>query len=281
MQIAIQGALISGLYALIAVGFTMIYGVGRVENLAHGLNIMVGAYVFYSISSLLSLPIGLAFLVAISAGIGISLATYFGIVKRFPGHPTAIFISTLVLALLGQHLVTVILDPMARNLLPIMSGMRNVLGASVSNNLIVAMVVSWLCLGSLLLFTRRTHLGRAIRAISEDPKGAIVSGINIERANLVTWIWAGALAAIAGIFFGSYTQLLPHMWLFPLIMSFAIVIVGGIGSIEGSIIAAYIVGMSETALMMAISEQLRGVFGMSIMIGILVARPRGLLGKEM
>jgi branched-chain amino acid transport system permease protein len=170
---------------------------------------------------------------------------------------------------------------MARNLLPIMSGMRSVLGASVSNNLIVAMVVSWLCLGSLLFFIRRTHLGRAIRAISEDPKGAIVSGIDLERANLVTWIWAGGLAAIAGIFFGSYTQLLPHMWLFPLIMSFAIVIVGGIGSIEGSIIAAYIVGMSETALMMAISEQLRGVFGMSIMIAILVIRPRGLLGKEM
>jgi len=281
MQIAIQGALISGLYALIAVGFTMIYGVGRVENLAHGLNIMVGAYVFYSISSLLSLPIGVAFLGAIAAGIGISLLTYFGIVKRFPGHPTAIFISTLILALLGQYVVTVILDPMARNLLPIVAGIRQMFGANISNNLIVAMIVSWLCLGSLLLFIRRTHLGRAIRAISEDPKGAIVSGVNLERANIVTWMWAGALAAIAGIFFGSYTQLLPHMWLFPLIMSFAIVIVGGIGSIEGSIIAAYIVGMSETAMTMMISTQLRGVFGMSIMIGILVVRPRGLLGKEM
>ena len=281
MQIAIQGALISGLYALIAVGFTMIYGVGRVENLAHGAYIMVGAYVFYSLSALLGVPISVSFIVAIASGVGISLATYFGIVKRFPGHPTAIFISTLILALVVQFAITVMMDPMARNLLPLLSGISNLLGTvTVSNNLIISMVVSWLALGSLLLFIKRTHLGRAIRAISEDPKGAIVSGIDIERANLVTWIWAGALAAIGGIFYGSYTMLVPHMWLFPLIMAFAIVIVGGIGSIEGTLIAAYIVGMSETAMTMLIAEQLRGVFGMAIMIGILVARPRGLLGKE-
>ena len=281
MTIAIQGALISGLYALIAVGFTMIYGVGRVENLAHGVYTMMGAYVFYSLSALLGLPTGVAFLVAISAGIGMSLATYFGIVKRFPGNPTAIFISTILLALVVQYTITTTFNPMPRNLLPLMPGITHVLGASLSNDLIVAMIVSWLCLGSLLFFVRRTHLGRAIRAISEDPKGAIVSGINLERANLVTWIWAGALAAIAGVFFGAYTHLVPGMWVFPLIIAFSIVIVGGIGSIEGSIIAAYIVGISETAMTMLISEQLRGVFGMAIMIGILVARPRGLLGKEM
>jgi branched-chain amino acid transport system permease protein len=281
MQIAIQGALISGLYALIAVGFTMIYGVGRVENLAHGAYIMVGAYVFYSLSALLGVPISVSFIVAIASGVGMSLSTYFGIVKRFPGHPTAIFISTLILALVVQHAITVMMDPMARNLLPLLSGISHLAGTvTVSNNLIISMVVSWIALGSLLLFIKRTHLGRAIRAISEDPKGAIVSGIDIERANLVTWIWAGALAAIGGIFYGSYTMLVPHMWLFPLIMAFAIVIVGGIGSIEGTLIAAYIVGMSETAMTMLIAEQLRGVFGMAIMIGILVARPRGLLGKE-
>ena len=281
MTIVIPGLLISGLYALIAVGFTMIYGVGRVENLAHGAYTMVGAYVFYAISALLGLPTGVAFLVAISAGIGISLATYKTIVRRFLANPTATFISTIVLALVVQYIITVIFTPAPRNLLPIMPGITYVLGVSVSNDLIVAMIVSWVCLGSLLFFVRRTHLGRAIRAISEDPKGAIVSGIDLERVNLVTWGLAGALAALAGVFFGAYTHLVPSMWVFPIIMAFAIVIVGGIGSIEGSIIAAYIIGMSETAMMMLIAEQLRGVFGMAIMIGILVARPRGLLGKEM
>jgi len=281
MNIVIPGLLISGLYALLAVGFTMVYGVGRVENLAHGAYAMVAAYVFYSASALLGLPQGVAFLVAILAGIGISLATYKGLVKRFSGNAVATFISTIILALVLQYVVMVIYNPAPRNLLPIVPGVTNVLGTSVSNDLIMAMGISWACLGSLLFFVRRTHLGRAIRAISEDPKGAIVSGIDLERANLVTWIWAGALAAVAGIFFGAYTHLVPGMWVFPLIMAFAIVIVGGMGSIEGSIIAAYIIGVSETAMMMLIAEQLRGVFGMGIMIIILVARPRGLLGKEM
>ena len=280
MNIVIPGLLISGLYALLAVGFTMVYGVGRVENLAHGAYAMVAAYVFYSASALLGLPQGVAFLVAILAGIGISLATYKGLVKRFSGNAVATFISTILLALVLQYVIDIIFSPAPRNLLPVIPGISQVLGVSVSNDLILAMILSWGCLGSLLFFVRRTHIGRAIRAISEDPKGAIVSGIDIERANLMTWVWAGALAALAGIFFGAYTHLIPGMWVYPLIMAFAIVIVGGLGSIEGSIIAAYIIGMSETAMTMLIAEQLRGVFGMAIMIVILVARPRGLLGKE-
>lgn len=273
--------MISGLYALIAVGFTMIYGVGRVENLAHGAFIMVGAYAFYNISALLGLPIGLAFLGAILVGIGVSLATYKGLVKRFSNNPTAIFISTLILALVSQYVISVIFTAAPFNLVPIIPGLTNVLGTSVRNDSILVMIVSWACLGGLLFFVRRTHIGRAIRAISDDPKGALISGINIERANLVTWAWAGALAAIAGVFYAGITQLYPGMWVFPLIISFAIVIVGGLGSIVGSIIAAYIVGMSETAMMMLIATQLRGVFSMTIMIVILIVRPRGLLGKEM
>jgi len=281
MTIIIPGLLISGLYALVAVGFTMIYGVSRVENLAHGVYTMIGAYMFYTISALLGLPTGLAFLGAISTGIGVSLATYKTIIRRFSGNSTAIFISTLVLALVLQYVTMVIFNPQPRNLLPIIPGITHVLGTSVSNDLILVMGISWACLGSLLFFVRRTHLGRAIRAISEDPKGAIVSGIDLERANLVTWVWAGALAAVAGIFFGSYTHLVPDMWVFPLVIAFAIVIVGGLGSIEGSIIAAYIIGISETVMTMLIAEQFRGVFGMAIMIVILIVRPRGLLGKEM
>lgn len=281
MAIIIPGLMISGLYALIAVGFTMIYGVGRVENLAHGAYIMVGAYAFYNISALLGLPIGLAFLGAILTGIGVSLATYKGLVKRFSNNPTAIFISTLILALVSQYIISVIFTAAPFNLVPIIPGLTNVLGTSVRNDSILIMIVSWACLGGLLFFVRRTHIGRAIRAISDDPKGALISGVNIERANLVTWAWAGALAAIAGVFYAGITQLYPGMWVFPLIISFAIVIVGGLGSIVGSIIAAYIVGMSETAMMMLIATQLRGIFSMTIMIVILIVRPRGLLGKEM
>lgn len=278
--IGFQGALISGLYALIAVGFTMIYGVGRVENLAHGAYTMIAAYMFWTITSQMGLPIGLGFAGAIGVGIGVSIATYKGLVNRFRDNPVAIFISTLILAVVLQYIVMTIYTPAPRNLLPIVEGVTNIMGNTFSNDLILVSIICWVCLISLLFFVRRTHLGRGIRALAMDRVGAIASGIDPERANLVSWIWAGALAALAGIFFGAYTHLVPHMWVYPLIMAFAIVIVGGLGSIEGSIIAAYIIGMSETGMTIMIAEQLRGVFGMAIMIVILVARPRGLLGKE-
>jgi len=281
MSIVVQGALISSLYALIAVGFTAIYGVGRVENLAHGAILMVTAYVFYILSELMGIPVAVSFIVAVASGIGISLAIYYGLVKRFKGNPTAIFVSTLVLAVVIQYVFLCFFSVQARNVVSLVPGISQIAGLSIQNNLLAIMGVSWACLGSLLWFIRRTQMGRAIRAVAEDTKGAIVSGINIEKANVVTWIWAGGLAAVAGIFFASYTHVVPTMWVFPLVIAFSIVIVGGLGSIEGSIIAAYIIGISETAMMMLISENLRGVFGMSVMIAILVIRPRGLLGKEM
>lgn len=281
MAIIISGLLVSGLYALIAVGFTMIYGVGRVENLAHGAYAMVAAYVFYAVTGELQLPIPVGFVLAILTVVALSLATYKGLVGRFLGNPTAIFISTLLLAIVLEYAISVVFTPAPRNLLPIVPGISHVLGIRVSNDLILVTIVSWVCLGGLLFFVRRSQLGRAIRAISESPRGALILGINVERANLVVWALAGALAAIAGVFFGAYTHLVPNMWVFPIVISFSIVIVGGIGSIEGSIIAAYVVGMSETAMMMMISTRLRGVFSMAILIVILLARPRGFLGKEM
>jgi len=281
MAIIISGLLVSGLYALIAVGFTMIYGVGRVENLAHGAYAMVAAYVFYAVTAQLQLPIPVGFVLAILTVVALSLATYKGLIGRFLGNPTAIFISTLLLAIVLEYAISVVFTPAPRNLLPIVPGISHVLGIRVSNDLILVTIVSWVCLGGLLFFVRRSHLGRAIRAISEGPRGALILGINVERANLVVWALAGALAAIAGVFFGAYTHLVPNMWVFPLVISFSIVIVGGIGSIEGSIIAAYVVGMAETAMMMMISTRLRGVFSMAILIVILLARPRGFFGKEM
>jgi branched-chain amino acid transport system permease protein len=281
MPIIVSGFLTSGLYALIATGFTLIYGVGRVENLAHGAFVMVGAYVFYGVTVRLGLPVPLGFLLAILGGSALSLATYKGLIGRFRGNDTAIFISTLLLALVLQYAITVVFTASSLALPRILPGSTEVLNISVAKDLILATIATWVCLGSLLFFIRRTHLGRAIRAISEGLRGALISGINVERANLVTWSLAGALAVIAGIFLGAYTRLAPDMWVFPLLMAFSIVIVGGIGSIEGSIMAAYIVGMGETAMMMMISQRLRGVFGMAILIVILIARPKGLLGKEM
>ena len=277
--IIIQGFLISGLYALIAVGFTMIFSVGRVLNLAYGIYIMLGGYTYYSLAQALELPKAVSLLGAVSVGVLFGIGTYFAIVKRLKSNPIAVEISTLILAVVMQAVVILIYSPAPRAIWPIVSGISRVRGVTISWNIFFAMITSWVVLAALLVFVRKTQLGRAILAVSMDTKGALLSGIDPERINILTWALSGALGALAGVFFASYTQLDPTMWVSPLITAVAVVIIGGIGSIIGSLVAAHIVGFMETITTTIIAPELRGVLTLILIIVILVVLPKGLFGQ--
>ena len=141
------------------------------------------------------------------------------------------------------------------------------------------MVMSWAALGGLLLFTHYTRMGRAIRAVSMDRRGAILSGIDPDMASLATWAISGALGALAGVFFATYTQLSPGMWVTPLIIAVAVVVVGGIGSVIGSLVVAHLIGFMETITTTLIAAELRNVFTMLLIIVVLVVSPKGLFGR--
>jgi len=278
--IIIQGFLLSGLYALIAVGFTMIFSVGRVLNLAYGTYIMLGGYVYYVLAQELALPKIPSFLGAVLAGVIFGIAIYLVLVRGLQDNPIAIEISTLILAVVMQSLIILIFSPAPRAMWPLIPGVAHLYGVSISKNIFLAMIISWVVLGSLLVFVRKTQLGRAIRAVSMDKKGAVVSGIDPQKINVITWAISGALGAIAGVFFATYTQLAPGMWVFPLITAIAVVIVGGIGSIMGSLVAAHIIGFLETITTAVIAPELRGVFTLLLIIIILIIVPKGLFGRE-
>jgi branched-chain amino acid transport system permease protein len=278
--IIIQGFLLSGLYALIAVGFTMIFSVGRVLNLAYGVYIMLGGYVYYVLAQELALPKIPSFFGAVLAGVIFGVMVYLVLVRGLQDNPIAIEISTLILAVVMQSLIILIFSPAPRAMWPLIPGVAHLHGVSISKNIFLAMIISWVVLGSLLVFVRKTQLGRAIRAVSMDKKGALLSGIDPERINILTWGLSGALGAIAGVFFATYTQLDPAMWVFPLITAISVVIVGGIGSIMGSLVAAHIVGFLETITTSVIAPELRGVFTLLLIIIILVIVPKGLFGRE-
>jgi branched-chain amino acid transport system permease protein len=278
--IIIQGFLLSGLYALIAVGFTMIFSVGRVLNLAYGVYIMLGGYAYYVLAQVLSLPKIPSFLGAVLAGVAFGVMTYLFLVRGLKDNPIAVEISTLILAVVMQAVIILIFSPAPRSMWPLLPGVIHLFGVTISKNIFLAMIVSWLVLGSLIVFVQKTQVGRAIRAVSMDTKGAVVSGINPSKINIVTWALSGALGAIAGVFFATYTQLDPAMWVFPLIIAVAVVIVGGIGSIMGSLVAAHIVGFLETITTAVIAAELRGVFTLLLIIVILIIVPKGLMGRE-
>ncbi len=280
LQIIIQGLLLSGLYALIAVGFTLIFSIGRVLNLAYGAYLMIGGYSYFYFSQILGLPKIAGVVIAALIGVVTGLLIYRLVVKTLKGDSVAIEIATLILAVVLQAGVVLLFGDASKILLPIIPGVVRVEGAAVTYNVLVATVASWVILISLYLFVRRTHMGRAMQAVSMDVKGAAISGIDPDRVNMVTWGISGALGAIAGVFFASYTQLYPGMWVSPLIIAVAVVIVGGIGSIIGTLIVAHVIGYMEVIVTSAIAPELRGVVTMLLIIGVLVLRPKGLFGRE-
>lgn len=280
MQIIIQGLLLSGLYALIAMGFTLIFSVGRVLNLAYGAYLLIGGYVYFTISQTLGVPKVIGLLLAAFIGCLVGLLKYRLLVKPLKGDHVAVEISTLILAVVLQAGVVFLYGDSSKILLPIVAGVTQVAGASVTYNLLAATIASWVILIGLYFFVRKTHIGRAMQAVSMDKKGAAISGVDPDKINMFTWGLSGALGATAGVFFASYTQLSPSMWVAPLIISVAVVIVGGIGSIIGTLIVAHIVGFMEVLAVAVIAPELRGVFTMLLIIGVLVIRPQGLFGRE-
>ena len=278
-QILVQGLLLSGLYALIAVGFTMIFSVGRVLNLAYGVYIMLGGYVYYYAVQVLGMAKLAGFLCAISAGVIFGVLVYVLLVRRFKGNAVATEISTLILAVVMQSLIILIFSPSPKTMWPLVPGVLRVAGLNVTYNILLAMLTSWLVLAGLLLYVGKTHIGRAIRAVSMDPKGALICGVDPHKINCITWGISGALGAIAGVFLATYTQLDPAMWVGPLIIAVAVVIVGGIGSIIGGLAAAHIIGFLETIVTTAIAAELRGVTTMLLIIVVLIIVPKGLFGR--
>ncbi len=280
MQIIIQGLLLSGLYALIAMGFTLIFSVGRVLNLAYGAYLLIGGYVYFTISQTFGVPKLIGLLLAAVVGCLVGLLKYRLLVKPLKGDHVAVEISTLILAVVLQAGVVFLYGDSSKILLPIVPGVTHVAGASVTYNLLAATFASWAILIGLYLFVRKTHVGRAMQAVSMDNRGAAISGVDPDKINLFTWGLSGALGATAGVFFASYTQLSPSMWVAPLIISVAVVIVGGIGSIIGTLVVAHIVGFMEVLAVAVIAPELRGVFTMLLIIVVLVIRPQGLFGRE-
>ena len=280
LQILIQGLMLSGLYALIAVGFTLIFSVGRVLNLGYGAYLLVGGYVFFWVSQQMGAPklVGVAAAVLVGAAFG--LAKHRLIVKPLKGQTVPVEIATLILAVVTQAAIVLIFGDSAKILHSIVPGVWRSGSISVSYSILAATIVSWMVFIGLWMFVTRTHAGRAMQAVSMDVKGAAISGVSPDKINMLTWGISGGLGALAGGFFASYTQLAPGMWVGPLIIAVAVVIVGGIGSIWGTLIVAHVIGFLEVISTSLIAPELRGVFTMVLIIAVLIISPKGLFGRE-
>ena len=303
-QVLIFGFLISTLYALVAVGYTMIFGVARVLNLAHGALVLVGGYAAIwlnasgdvtihlpevGLSQLLGPVFGpiVSFLGAIVITTLFALFIYAVFVRRIQDKPVTVFMTTLILAVVVEELVTLGFTSNARAF-PLDNviqgfGLGNgipLFGITISYTRIVGSVVTLAVIALLWLFVNRTKTGKAIIATSMDMMGSALVGVNARKMQLITWGVSGALAAIAGVFLASFIGTSPIAGRFPLVIAFTIVILGGLGSIQGSLLASYLVGYTETITTYFLSPAYRGFPSLIILVLVLLIRPQGLMGRD-
>lgn len=279
VTILINGTVISSLYALVAIGFTMIFGVGGTINLAHGGIITVGAFSAYYVTNA-GLGIWAGVLAAMAIPALFSVLLYKGFAER-RNDIIIVMILTLLASIVVEEVVRIVEGSQPKAIPALVSGTTELLGSSVQNNLLVVFVVSWLLIGGLFAFVNYTKTGKAILATSMSPRGAALVGIESDRINLYTWAIAGLLAGIAGLFLGSYQTANWAMGREPLILSFSIVVLGGLGSIRGSLVAAYVIGFLEVITTSAIDPRLSGLAGLVVLVVVLLVRPEGLFGREL
>ena len=286
-RLAVQGAISGGVYALLAVGFTLIYGVAEVVNMGYGALYMLGAYIFFGFGPLglfLQLEVLQALILAIIlAGIA-GIIVYRSCIHPVVEDPLAPIVTTIGVAMIIQQLMLIIFtsDYQPVWLLPVES-VFEIWGATVFSSRLLSFVASMVLFAGLWIFVTKTKIGGAMRAIAQDREVAMLMGVNTERLYMLTMAISASLAALAGILIASSTDKVihPYIWTAPLIMSFAIVILGGLGSIKGSLLGAFIIGYTENAVVTFVPAggHLTGAVYLGIMVLVLLLRPRGIFGK--
>ena len=293
-ETVVTATFVSALYAVIAIGFTLIFGVGGILNFAHGAFITVGAFAAFLVTGAgyLNLPeatagslnlLAMAGLVAGTvAGALVAAVTYVAVVRLVRDRPVTVLILTFVVGFVILYVIRIWLNSF-ETISATAFNVQQIMGSDDLNNVFI-FVTSLVLIGLLIYFVNYTRTGRAIVAVSQSDKGAALVGINAERINLITWTLAGAFAGYAGVLLASrdggswLMSILPPA---PLVLSFAIVILGGLGSIKGSIVGAYIIGFFETFVVRFApsGDQLAGVASLVLLVLFLLAKPEGLFGR--
>jgi len=280
INILVLGAIWGALYSLISVGFTLIFGVAGIINLSHGAFYMLGAYLAYTFMTLLKINIPLSALMAVlgTAGIGMLIDRY--AIRFMRETHVYVLIITLAFALFFQELMYAVYGPHGKAVKSFVMGEILLGEVYVSYQKVLTFFVSAILVTLLWFFIKKTKTGKSISAVAQNRGAAVLMGIQPERIYVITMGISAGLAATAGVFIAPILEAVPTMWAFPLFKAFAVVIIGGLGSIEGAIIAGMLLGFSETSVSVLISANYPDMVYLVAIILVLVLRPRGLMGKR-
>ena len=280
LDILISGLISGSIYALLAISFSLIYGIARIVNLAHTAFYMVASYfIYFGIYKLGMHPVwGMLVSVVIVTLFG--LISYKLFMDPIREHEAAVLIGTIALAMAMQEILLLIFTGDYLSVPSLIDGYFKIFSVKVFYQQLLTFVVALVILAALWALLIKTRLGLAIRSTAEDREVANLMGMDESRVTMITMGISVALAALTGSVIAPLTTLSPFMWTHPLIMVLAVVVLGGMGSIKGSFVGAYILGFAEAMVVFLapMGAYLKGSVALSIMILVLLIRPEGLFG---
>ena len=279
-DILVTGLVNGGVYALLAIGFSLIFGVARIVNIAHTAFYMLAAYCFYTLLVRGGLAVALAAPIAVAAVTGLSVVCYRLFIEPVRQHEAAVLIATIALATIFQELMLHLFGGSFLGIPSTVAGAVTFLGVGIPTQRLLILVVAAAMLAGTWLVLYRTRLGLAIRATANDLEVANLMGMNVRGVAMATVAISVGLAAIAGVVVAPVFVVDPFMWLAPLVTMLSIVVLGGLGSIKGSLVGALVIGYVEAITVFALPQGafLKGAVALSIMVVVLLVRPEGLFG---
>ena len=288
-QILVDGFAISSLYALGAMGFALIFGVSGVLNLSHGALMVAAVVAAWAAGDQLHVGPYTGAVIGIFVGFIVTLVTYLhhwlGPLQRtrkIREEEKEIFIltATLLWGIMIQEFVAYLYTNNAKTVAPIVEGVMSIVGVRTPKNELFTAIVCWLVIGGLWLLVNRTRAGKAVLAASMNPRGVTLLGIELSQIYITIWAIYGLLVGVAGVLLGMFLGVSSYS-VGPLTASaFSIVVLGGLGSVSGALIAAYVVGYLETITAYLISPAYRTIPALLLLILVMYVRPRGLLGRR-
>lgn len=283
----VNGLILGSMYALIAIGFSMIYGIVRLINFAHGDIFTIGAFTTLASIALLGLPFPVAVIVVVAAGALAGMLIERIAFRPMRGAPQVTgFIASLALAIFLENLAVMTISAQPRTfLVPEYLNLLVPMGGLSPRMIdIVIVVLAVVLMAGLGLFVRFTRIGMAMRATAENYDVARLMGININRMIMLAFAIGSGLAAVSGLMWGSkYGQIAPFMGLLPGLKAFVAAVIGGVGSITGAMLGGYVLGMSEVLFVGLLPPEYSGyrnAFVFGALIVVLLVMPNGLLGRN-
>jgi branched-chain amino acid transport system permease protein len=278
--IIVQTLVKGSVYALLALGFALIFGVARVLQLSHTAFYMLAAYGIFTLESQLGMNPIVSIVVSILVTTGIGLAVYKLFIDRVREHHVTVMLITLAVAMVFQQVMLIIFTGQYRSAPAFVTGYWEILGVKVAFQNMLVFVGAAVVLIIVWALLSKTRLGIAIRATAQDTEIANLMGINVSTILFTVMGIAAGLAAIAGVLVAPTVVLDPAMLWPPFVMVMAIITLGGLGSIKGSVVGAFILALVEVLVVFLLPTGafLKGAFALLVMVIVLIVRPEGLFG---